>query len=138
MPTVPDSDLQSALNDRLNDEFPNMAIAWENVDFDPALGTPYLAAYLLPAESTVETLGSNPYIERKGIFQVTCVYPAGASYVPAKSKAAEIVAAFPAGLQFVFNGLTMTIDKSWPGPGFPKDGWYQVPVSIRYHSIFQG
>jgi hypothetical protein len=138
MTTIPDIDLQSALNDQLNDEFPTMAIAWENVDFTPALGTPYLAAYLLPAESTVKTLGPNPYIERKGIFQVTCVYPAGAGWGAAKSKAAEVIAAFPAGQEFVYNGLTVTIEKSWPAAGFPKDGWYQVPTSIRYHCIYQG
>lgn len=138
MPIIPDKDLQSALNQQLEDEFPAMAIAWENVEYKPVLGTPYLSAYLLPAEPTVETLGPSPYIERKGIFQVSCVYPVEAGWGAAKGKAAEVVAAFPARQEFVYNGLTVRVEKSWPGPGVPKDGWFRVPVSIRYSCIFQG
>lgn len=138
MTTVPDYDLQAALNDRLSDEFPTMPMAWENRPYTPTIGTAYLAATLLPAEPEAITLGTSPYIERRGIFQVSCFYPAAAGWGDAKSKAAEIVAAFPAHLQFVYNGLTVTIDRSWPGPGLSKDGWYMVPVSIRYSAVFRG
>jgi len=137
--TIPDIDLQSALNDRLYDEFPTLPVAWENVEYAPTVGTPYLRAYLLPAESEVITLGASPYIERRGIFQVDCVYPVGAGWSAAKTQAAAIVAAFPAGVSFVYNGLTVRVDRSWPGPGMPDaNGWYKVPVSIRYHSTYRG
>jgi hypothetical protein len=147
MTTIPDYDLQVALNNRLNDEFSMMPIAWENakyVDPDdssieaPVLGTPYLAAFLLPAEPDILTLGTTPYQERRGIFQVSCFYPALAGWGPVKTKAAEIVAAFPATLQFVYNGLTISIDKTWPGPGISQDGWYMCPVSIKYHCVYKG
>jgi len=138
MTIVPDYDLQAALNDRLNDEFPLVPIAWENVGYTPDLGTAYLAAHLLPAEPSILTLGSTPYQERRGIFQVSCFYPALAGWGPAKTGAANVVAAFPATLQFIYNGLTVIIDKTWPGPGISQDGWYMVPVSIQYHCVYKG
>ncbi len=138
MTTVPDYDIQAALNDRFSDEFPTMPTAWENVPYTPIVGTAYFAAHLLPAEPDVLTLGSSPWIERRGIFQVSCFYPALAGWGTAKSGAADIVEAFPAGLQFSYNGLLVTIELSWPGPGMQQDGWYMCPVSIRYHCHYQG
>lgn len=138
MTIVPDYDLQAALNDRLSDEFPAMPIAWENVPYTPILGTAYFAAHLLPAEPDPFTLGQNPWIERRGIFQVSCFYPALAGWGDAKSKAAEVVAAFPAHSSFIYNGLEVNIDRCWPGPGMNQDGWYMVPISIRYHCFYRG
>jgi hypothetical protein len=141
MTVTPDYDVQAALNDRLNDEFPLLPIAWENVPYVPTLGTPYLEAHLLPAEPEILTLGATPYQERRGIFQVSCFYPSIPSdngWGKAKRGAAEVVAAFPVTLRFVYNGLTVVIEKTWPGPGLSQDGWYMVPVSIQYHCVYKG
>ncbi len=138
MTTVPDYDLQAALNDRLSDEFPTMPVAWENRSFTPVVGTPYLKANLLRADSEVITLGPNPYKERRGIFQVSCMYPAGEGWGNATSKAAEVAAAFPDSSSFVYNGLTVNIVESTVNSGLPGDGWYMVPVSIRYSCTFRG
>lgn len=139
MTTVPDYDLQAGLNDRLNDELGSMAIAWENDGYSPTLGTPFLRATLLPGESRAVTLGENPYVERVGIFQVDCIYPIEDGFGDAKTKAAAIVAAFPANSAFIYNGLEIKIDASWPGPGQPfGNGWYAVPVSIKYRCYYRG
>ena len=138
MTTIPDYDIQAALNDRLSDEFPTTPTAWENVSYTPTLGTAYFAAHLLPAEPDILTLGPTPYMERRGIFQVSCFYPSLAGWGAAKTGVAAVVAAFPATLQFVYNGLTVTIEKTWPGPGLAQDGWYMVPISIRYHCVYRG
>lgn len=138
MTIVPDVDVQSALNDRLNTDFPTTPVAWENYPFSPTTGTPYLRAWILPAESDVVTLGPNPVILRTGIFQIDCCYPLGKGWGPAKSKAAEIVEDFKAGTRFVYNGLTVQVDRAWPGPGaIDEQGWYRVPVSIKYSCYYQ-
>lgn len=147
MTTVPDYDIQAALNDRLMDEFPAMPTAWENTGYvDPAnptikapvIGTPYLAAHILRAESNPFTLGQNPWVERQGIFQVSCFYPALDGWGTVISKAAEIVAAFPAHSSFIYNGLEVNIDISWLSNGLPQGGWFMVPVSVRYHCVYRG
>ena len=137
MTIVPDKDLQSALNAALYDAFPTTPIAWENTKYTPAVGTIYFRVWLLPAESDVLTLGQSPWILRQGIFQVSVFAPIGTGFGVPKGKAAEIVAAFKSSTSFVYNGLSVTIEKSRvSGAIIEDDGWYQIPVSIRFRCYF--
>lgn len=134
MTVIPDKDLQSALNQALAAAFPTMPIAWENTEYTPVVGTPYFRVYLLPAEIDVITLGPSPYQERKGIFQVSVLYPIGIGFGTPKGKVAEIVAAFRAGTVFTYNTLRVVCDKAWPSSGRKEDNaWYHIPVNVRYH-----
>ena len=133
MTLIPDQELQLALNSALATAFPTMPIAWENAVYKPIANTAYLKAFLLPAETMVETLGPTPWQERKGIFQVSVVYPIGGGFLAPKIKAVEVVSAFKASTAITSNGLRILINKSWPGPGFfDTAGWYQIPVSVSY------
>ena len=132
MAVIPDSDLQSALNARLDTLDDGLEVAWENINFLPVSGTPYLRAWLLPAEPSIATLGNSPWQERRGVFQVDCFYPTGQGPGPAKLKAAALVALFKAGTRLTYNTLEVTCEKAWPGPAMVEDGWYHVPVSVMY------
>ncbi len=130
---VPDKDLQSALNAALYDAFPTMPIAWENTPYTPTIGITYFQVWLMPAETDLMTLGQSPWLMRQGIFQVSVFAPIGIGFGVAKGKAAEIIAAFKSSTSFVYNGLSVTIEKSWVSGGIIEDdGWYHIPVSIRY------
>lgn len=133
MTVYPDKDLQSALNKALDDAFPSMDIAWENINFKPEVGTGYLRVSLLPSETDVVTMGPQPFQEHKGIFQVDVFYPLAQGPGPAMGKAAEIQKVFCPSAQFVYNTVTVQIDKSWPSSGrADQAGWWHVPVNIRY------
>jgi hypothetical protein len=137
MTIVPDRDLQSALNDALSDAFPTTPIAWENVKFTPTVGTTYFRVWLLPAKSDVMTLGTSPWIERGGIFQVSVFAPIGTGFGAPKGKAAEVVAAFKPNTSFSYNGLLVIIDHSWISSGMNDEaGWYAVPINIQYRCYF--
>ena len=137
MTIIPDKDLQSALNSALYDAFPTMPIAWENTKYTPAAGTTYFRVWLLPAQTDVMTLGQSPWMHRQGIFQVSVFAPIGIGFGSSKEKVAEIVAAFKANTSFVYNGLVVIIEKSWPsGALIEDDGWYHTPVSIRYRCYY--
>jgi hypothetical protein len=133
MAVIPDRDIQAALNYALAMAFPLMPIAWENTKYVPTVGTAYFRVWMLPAETDVITIGPEPWLERKGVFQVSVLYPIGVGFGPPKVKAAEVVAAFRANTSFTYNTLRVVIDKSWPAPGMLEDeGWYHIPVSVRY------
>lgn len=139
MTVIPDIDLQSALNQALAMAFPSMPVSWENKTYSPTVGTPYLRAWLLPAETDVVTLGQSPFQQRTGIFQVDVVYPAGSvgkqweGWGLAKAKAAQVVAAFTAGTKFTYNALEVTCEKAWPSSGREEgNSWYHIPVNVRY------
>jgi hypothetical protein len=132
MTTIPDKDLQAALNTALALAFPTTPIAWENVDYAPTIEVLYFQATLLPAEPSVLSLGEAPWQERKGIFQISVFSAAGIGWGVPKGKAAEIVAAFKPRTAFIANGLRVICEKAWPGPALADNGWYHIPVSIRY------
>jgi len=133
MAVIPDKDVQSALNYALAMAFPTMAIVWENTKYTPAVGTPFFRVWMLPAETDIITIGQTPWQERKGVFQVSVLYPISIGFGVPKGKAAEVVAAFKPNTAITYNTLRVIIDKSWPGPGILEDdGWYHIPVSIRY------
>ena len=126
--------LSKALSKHLSTMTPSFPIAWENVNYTPVNGVPYLATWLLPIAVQPITLGPSYWEEFSGIFQVTCVYPAGKGTNDAKTKAAAIKTRFKRGTSFTYNNLTVKIEKAYPGSGYySEDGsWYRIPVSIEY------
>ena len=138
MSIIPDVDVQSALNDALYDAFPTMPIAWENTKYTPTVGTAYFRVWMLPAEADVVTMGPSPWMERVGVFQVSVFEPIGIGFGVPKAKAAQVVAAFKANTSFVYNGLLVIITKSWFSPAIVEpEGWYHIPVSVRYRCHYQ-
>lgn len=133
-PVIPDKDIQSALNTTLALAFPTMPIAWENAEYTPTVGTAYFRVWLLPAKTDTSTLGSNPWRVRTGIFQVSIFYPPLIGFGIPKGKAAEVVAAFLAEpRRLTYNTLSILILDAWPSSGNnDENGWYHIPVNIKY------
>lgn len=113
---------------------PTIGIVSENTNYEPVNGVPYLEAWLLPARTIPVTLGTDCWKEYNGIFQITCVYPAGFGRGSAKSKAAKIIDHFARGTASTYNNLTVKIKQAYPAPGYFDDSksWYRIPVSIEY------
>ena len=136
MSTVDTADLylSKALSKHLSTMTPVMSISWENINFTPTNGVPYLETWLLPISTQPVTLGPAYWEEFSGIFQVTCVYPSGRGANDAKTKAAAIKTRFKRGTSFTYNTLTIKIKQAYPESGYySEDGsWYRVPISIVY------
>jgi hypothetical protein len=139
MTIIPDRDVQSALNDALYDAFPNTPVAWENTKYTPTVGTTYFQVWLMPVEPDVLTIGPSPWQIRRGIFQVSVFSPISVGFGASKAVAAQIIAAFKPNTSFVYNGLTVIVDKSWVSMGRVDEadgGWYHTPVSVRYRCYY--
>ena len=121
-----------ALETKLNSMTPALSTAWENVPFTPVSGTPYQAAYLLPATPANPTMGDGYYREQ-GIFQVTLMYPLQAGPKTAADRAELIRAAFKRGTSMTSGGITTIIERT-PEIGQGRvdgDRWMQI-VRIRW------
>ena len=138
-----------ALESTLNAMTPTLSTAWENVPFTPVTGTPYQAAYLMPATPANPTMGDGYYREQ-GIFQVSLMYPLQAGPKTAADRAELIRAAFKRGTSITidgidnwydyffspFGGITTTIVERTPEIGQGRvdgDRWH-VPVKIRWYA----
>lgn len=67
------TNIQAALDTKLNTISGSPSIAWPNTDFTPTHGTLYLEPFLLPIASTLETL--NDYHRYAGIYQINVSVP---------------------------------------------------------------
>lgn len=110
-----------------------VAIAYENVPYEPVNGTPFQAAYVLTAEPDNIEIGE-AYTER-GVFQINLNYPLNAGPGAAEARAQAIRAAFPRGASFTVDGVTTHIERTPEiGPGRIDEDVYFKPVRIRFYS----
>jgi hypothetical protein len=116
---------------------PTIDIVWENTDYTPTNGREYLEAWLLPAVTLPVTLGPNCWEEYAGIYQISCVYPAGKGRGAAKEKAGKIANYFARGTSCTYNDITVKIRQAYPAPGYydSSGSWYRIPVSIVYFAF---
>jgi hypothetical protein len=125
--------VRQALETALAANAGGVAIAYENVPYEPVPGTPYQAAYVLAAEPENIEIGS-AYTER-GLFQINLFYPLNTGPGAAETRAKAIRDAFPRGATFTADGVTVHIERTPEiGPGRIEEDRYFKPVRIRFYS----
>lgn len=124
--------VRSALQAKLNAMSPSLATAWENVPYTPVEGTPYQAAYVMPATPENPTMGDDYYREQ-GIFQISLFYPIQVGTAVAEARAELIRTTFKRGTSMTSGGVTVRIDKTPDiSPGRRDDDRWHIPVKIRW------
>lgn len=126
-------DARAALDSRLS-AYQADNVAWENARFEPAEGTGYLRPFLLPAEPRQATVGASGIDRVAGLYQIDVCEPKDGGLGPAMRKVDEVIAQFSRGLSLTSNGVTLTIERSWPGPALARDSFYVVPVTVSWYS----
>jgi len=128
-------EIQSLLNSHLNTLDPKPRIMWENQWFEVDDNELYLRVHLLPAESLIKELGSNPLSLERGIYQVDVVGIRGEGWGDVYDWVDKICNLFYKGLVISDSSsdISVRIEKSYPSPGFYDGGRYVVPVNISYH-----
>ena len=113
----------------------NLPIALENQDFDPRLGDPYLAAFLLPASVIQSTLGLNGCETTSGIYQIDINYPAEKGVTALLSKADEVNAVFYNGAALTLNAFTVNLKNVSRSRVIVAGGFASVSLFIEFYSI---
>lgn len=110
----------------------NIAVSWQNVAYTPIIGTKYIRASLLPAETQNPSLGDN-HKRYEGIFQLLLCLPDGNGSYDTDTLADSLLNYFARGQSFTVSSVTVRILESPSvNPSFADAGWYTTPVSIRY------
>ena len=123
-----------ALETKLNGMTPSISTAWENVPFTPVSGTPYQAAYLLPATPANPTMGDGYYREH-GIFQITLMYPIQAGTLTAATRAELIRSTFKRGTTLISGTVSVIIERTPEiGQGRVDGDRWALPVKIRWYA----
>jgi len=106
--------------------------AFENADFVPPAGVPYLSESLLPSGTVPLGVSSSSSDLFEGIYQVLAHAPAGAGKGAAFALAQQVLDLFPRGLRTTFSGSTVTIRRAEQNAAFKSGDRFVVPVSIYY------
>lgn len=107
-------------------------VAWENVPFTPPSSGVYLEADYLPADNEDFTIQGTATM-RRGVYQVTIVYPIDSGSQAAEKLAAAIVEAFPNNLAIPTEQTPVYVNGEPSVFSGIRDGTaYRMPVSIAY------
>jgi len=130
------TDIRAALAARLNALTGKPAVAWENVQYTPVLGTPYLAPFLMMGEPSVATIGTDGTNQEVGIYQITLAnYPTNAGTGAILAMAGSIKYWFKRGTILSHNGVNVRIRKCFIGNlDYSNTAGVQLPLSISFYT----
>ena len=138
------SDIDAALIQAYADGDFGLPTAYENREFEPALGQPWAALYLIHNAPEVATLGPSGQDMISGIMQITLHYPLNTGAGAARAKADAIRAIFKAGNAISHNGQSVVIMAAARSlsegvtqgstAGRVSTGWFSTFVTIEWYA----
>ena len=105
MPSIYD-DIRAALETTLNSVTDVPSVGWENVQFNPTTGQPYIKPRLIPTRREPAVRGLNPQMLYQGIFRVECYVPEGNGPAAGDALADKIMEALDATSSIYYNNVT--------------------------------
>ena len=126
-------DIRAALEVKLSTVTNVPSIGWENAQFSPTTGQPYLKPRLIPTRREPAVRGTNPQMLYQGIFRVVCYVPEGAGPSAGDDLADKIIDAFEATTD-VSQGSTIVSIRYAEREMAEIDGpFYMIPVNIGWY-----
>ncbi|MDB4215790.1 DUF4128 domain-containing protein [bacterium] len=126
-------DIRAALEVKLSTVTNVPSIGWENAQFSPTTGQPYLKPRLIPTRREPAVRGTNPQMLYQGIFRVVCYVPEGAGPSAGDDLADKIIDAFEATTD-VGQGSTIVSIRYAEREMAEIDGpFYMIPVNIGWY-----
>lgn len=108
----------------------DVAIALENIDAPTSTATPYLASYVLLADTEQADLGFTE--QRAGIYQIDINVASTKGSAPINKLADSLNTTFKAGSTFQRNAICAEVQSVSLGPLIVENGWAKRPLSINF------
>jgi len=126
-------DIRAALEVKLSTVAGVPSIGWENAQFSPTTGQPYVKPRLMPTRREPAVRGTNPQMYYQGIFRIECYVPEGAGPSAGDDLADKIINAFEATTD-VSQGSTIVPIRYAEREMAEIDGpFYMIPVNIGWY-----
>ena len=126
-------DIRAALEVKLSTVAGVPSIGWENAQFSPTNGQPYVKPRLMPTRREPAVRGTNPQMYYQGIFRIECYVPEGAGPSAGDDLADKIINAFEA-TTGVSQGSTIVSIRYAEREMAEIDGpFYMIPVNIGWY-----
>lgn len=108
----------------------SIAVALENIDAPTSTDKPYLASYMLLADTEQADLFWTE--QRDGIYQVDINYSSVIGSAAINKMADKLNAAFKAGVSLSRNDICAEVLSVSLGPLIVQNGWAKRPLSINF------
>lgn len=108
----------------------SVAVALENIGAPTSVSTPYLASYMLLADTEQADLGFTE--QRSGIYQVDINYSSTTGSAQVNRLADLINYTFRSGVSFTRNDICAEVQSVSLGPLIVQNGWAKRPLSINF------
>ena len=128
------SDIESALDQKLNALSSKPDIAWANRRYDPQEDTPYLQPFLLPSDTVQASLGANGLDKHIGVYQISIFVPLLKGKKAGNDLADAIANHFARGSHLVYNTATVRITTVKIGQGRRDSTHWHIPVDVNYET----
>lgn len=131
------ADIRAALTVHLKGQLGLPQIAWENRSFAPVPLQPYLEPEVLPGEPRQASQGADSPNWHVGVYQIFIKnYPRDRGIGELNELAGVILDRFKRGTVLQSNGVTVTIQKAFPGPVDRSDpSGLKLPLTIRFTAL---
>ncbi|MEG1123072.1 MAG: phage tail terminator-like protein [Citrobacter sp.] len=108
----------------------SIAVALENIDAPTSTATPYLAGFMLLADTEQADLFWTE--QRAGVYQIDINYASAKGSALINKMADLLNAAFKAGNNFQRNAICAEVQSVSLGPLIVQNGWAKRPLSINF------
>ena len=108
----------------------SIAVALENIDTPTNVNTPYLAGYMLLADTEQADLFWTE--QRAGIYQIDINVASAKGSAPINKMADLLNTAFKAGNTFQRNAICAEVQSVSLGPLIVENGWAKRPLTINF------
>ena len=108
----------------------SIAVALENIDAPTSTATPYLASYMLLANTEQADLFWTE--QRAGIYQIDVNVASTKGSAPINKMADLLNTAFKAGNTFQRNAICAEVQSVSLGPLIVENGWAKRPLTINF------
>jgi len=126
-------DIRAALETTLSSVTDVPSVGWENVQFSPTTGQPYVKPRLIPTRREPAVRGTNPQMFYQGIFRVECYVPEDQGPSAGDELADKIIDAFEATTDVSYSGTIVSIRYAEREMAEIDGSFYLIPVNIGWY-----
>ena len=126
-------DIRAALETTLSSVTDVPSIGWENVQFSPTTGQPYVKPRLIPTLREPAVRGTNPQMFYQGIFRIECYVPEDQGPSVGDELADSIIDAFEAATDVSYSGTIVSIRYAEREMAEIDGSFYLIPVNIGWY-----
>lgn len=109
-------------------------IVYINKAYNPTQGTSFAQALMLfgePFQASLGTFGKQRY---EGVFQINVYTPIDDGRTTLNTILSELRGLYKRGTTLTNDNISVECKSTWEGNPLEGEGWYMVPVSVRWYA----